>query len=126
MEKGDIIINTILSFFVAISATIIYETFKLDPFLVGLIVFVIISIFWLGSFVKEIDRRAKSSLLMINKNRIEIDSLKKDLNIEGRLSKLESWRDNMKKRGEINVVDIIKIIAVIIFIVLLLKAFAII
>jgi len=74
----------------------------------------------------EIDKRSKNNIFLINKIKTELDSIKKDLNIEGRLSNLESWKDNMKKRGEINVVDIIKIIAVIIFIILLLKAFAII
>jgi len=51
MEKGDIIINTILSFFVAISAIIIYENFKLDLTIIGLITFVIIALFWIGSFI---------------------------------------------------------------------------
>ncbi len=126
MEKGDMIINTILSFFVAISATIIYENFKLDLTIIGLITFVIIALFWIGSFINEIDKRSKNNIFLINKIKTELDSIKKDLNIEGRLSSLENWRDNMRKRGEINVVDIIKIIAVIIFVILLLKAFAII
>lgn len=56
--------------------------------------------------------------------RNDIKYIEKDLNINKRLSKLEVWKEEMikKKKGQIDVVDLIKIGAVIIIGYLLLKA----
>lgn len=98
MRKEDIILNIILSIFVGISATFIQENFKLDPTITILITFIIVSIFWLGSFIKEIDKRSKINTGKIDNNKRKINSLKEDLNINNRLTILEAWKENFKEK----------------------------
>lgn len=74
------------------------ENFKLDPIITVLITFIIVSIFWSGSFIKEIDKRSKINTKKIYSSKREIDSLKEDLNINNRLTILEAWKENFKEK----------------------------
>ena len=121
MKKEDVLINAALSLFIGINATALYKLFQLDALVVLLITFIIIFLFWLGSFINELDKRSKKNLINIKKNKEEINLIKKDLNINERLLKLEFWKDNMKKKAQINIPDLFKIIAVLIFLALFLK-----
>ena len=119
MNKEEIIINFILSLIVSIIAIIITNKLNLDISIVALITLTVISIFWLSSFINEINKRTKDNSKKINNHEILINKLKEDLNIERRLSKLEH---KMYKKGEIEIPDLIKIGFIILFIILLLKA----
>ncbi len=125
MKKEDVLINSILSLFVAFVATIITNKFNLDISIIILITLIIVSIFWLSSFINEINQKTKNNLGKIKKNKEEIISLKKDLNTERRLSRLEYEINNImnKKRGQISIPDLIKIGFIVVLLLLLLKAF---
>ena len=125
MKKEDVLINSILSLFVAFVATIITNKFNLDISIIILITLIIVSIFWLSSFINEINQKTKNNLGKIKKNKEEIISLKKDLNTERRLSRLEYEINNImnKKRGQVSIPDLIKIGFIIVLLLLLLKAF---
>ena len=125
MKKEDVLINSILSLFVAFVATIITNKFNLDISIIILITLIIVSIFWLSSFINEINQKTKNNLGKIKKNKEEIISLKKDLNTERRLSRLEYEINNImnKKRGQVSIPDLIKIGFIVVLLLLLLKAF---
>ncbi len=109
MKAEDIILNSVLSLFVGLSAIIIREYFDLEIKIIIIICFLIISIFWMNSLIKEIKKRS------IN-NSTRIRNIEKDLNINKRLSKLEIWKENMikKNNAQIDITDLIKIIGVLI------------
>jgi len=123
MDKEDILINTILTLFVGVSVALIREYFNLNPYITILVTLILISIFWLGSFINEINNRSKGNKKEIRQTREEIRNLQKDLNINNRLTLLEVWKEKMnKKKAEINVVDLFKIIIIVVIGLLLLKA----
>ena len=123
MRREDILINFIISAIVTIVAPFVVNKLlpSVDLITIILITLLIIFLFWFGSYVKEIEYISKENLKEIKVNKKEINDLKKDLNILERLTRLEEWRNNMKKRGQINIVDLIRIIAIILIIYLFLK-----
>jgi len=124
MDKWDILINSLLSIFVGLSTPIITNILRIDLSAVIIINFLIISLFWLGSYIKEIDKKTNKSLFKAKENEKAIMEIKEDLNINNRLNVLEAWKEKMdKKKGQINVVDLIKLIAIIIIGYLILRAF---
>ncbi len=124
MDKWDILINSLLSIFVGLSTPIITNILRIDLSAVIIMNFLIISLFWLGSYIKEIDKKTNKSLFKAKENEKAIMEIKEGLNINNRLTMLEAWKEKMdKKRGQINVVDLIKLIAIIIIGYLILRAF---
>ena len=124
MKREDILINVILTIFVGISTPFINEILKLDFSAVVIINFLIVSLFWFGSYIKEIDKVTKTNLSRIKECERSIGRIKEDLNINNRLTILEAWKEKMNnKKGQINIVDLIKIIAIIIIAYLILRAF---
>ena len=124
MDKWDILINSLFSIFVGLSTPIITNILRIDLSAVIIINFLIISLFWLGSYIKEIDKKTNKSLFKAKENEKAIMEIKEDLNINNRLNVLEAWKEKMdKKKGQINVVDLIKLIAIIIIGYLILRAF---
>lgn len=119
MKKEEIIINFILSLIVSIIAAIITINIKLDTSIITLITVILISIFWLSSYINEINQKTKDNAVKIKNNEEEIVKLKEDLNIERRLSILEN---KMSKKGQIEIPDLIKIGIIIVLIILLLRA----
>ncbi len=91
MRKEDILTNIILTLFIGVSATLIINNFKIDINLTIIITSIVVSLLWLGSFIKEINQRS------IN-NSLKIQGIEKDLNIERRLSNLESWKENFNAK----------------------------
>ena len=126
MKKEEILINVILTIIVGISSNLIYKKLESDPTLTLLITFLIIAGFWLGSFIKEIDKKSDLSIKIAEENKESIKNIQKDLNTNKRLTRLEMWKENLNnkkgKKGQINIVDMLKIIALIIILILVGKA----
>ncbi len=124
MKTTDIIFNTILSLLVIISADYLSQTTNLNSEVLVIISFLLIALFWLLSWIKEIKQTTENHKQKLRKNLWDIEQIKKDLNIDRRLTILESWRENMEKRGkkaQIDIGDIIKIAAIIILTYLIFK-----
>lgn len=124
MRKEDILINSIITIIVGVITPFLVDKFlpSIGSFAMILITSLIIILFWFISYIKEIDDRSKENSEEIKVNRRGIDKLKEDLNISERLTRLEEWKYNMKERGQINITDLIRIIAIILIIYLFLKA----
>lgn len=90
MKSFDILLNSLFSLFVGITAGIIIDLFEEETPVIILIAFFIISIIWLMSYVKEINKRSRNNLF-------KIKDLGKYLNISERLIKLEEWRAKCEK-----------------------------
>ena len=116
-------ISIVLTFILSIGAISLSSLVNFDDSLVSwviliaavVLVFIIISI----NSIKE----NKSNIGKLNKS---IEEVRKDLNIFGRLNRLESYFDylKMEKRGQTDILILIKIAAVIILGYIIIRAIA--